>query len=163
MADPSLMLVGTQKDRNDAVRVPERSGLHAEPEGWPLLLSTRTLLHQLRRQGRSLVQDPTAFFAGLFQHLGETNVFDPRLGGPFYRVGSPIIDLPIVMPIRRSFLAISAARKVMFGMQQAPATAGARPTSRGHAGSLTKSKRSSSTRSASSIPASLGGIPAWQH
>src|SRR5437879_5399235 len=48
---------------------------------------------------------------------GRDQRFRPRLGGPFC-VGSPIIDLPIVMPIRRSFLAISAARKIMFGMQQ---------------------------------------------
>jgi len=77
-----------------------------------------------------MTADPTAFFAelcrfigvdgsfrpkSLFQRIAETKVLDPRIGSLFYRVGSPIINLPVILPIWRYLRRNTRIKEVMFG------------------------------------------------
>ena len=76
------------------------------------------------------VANPAAFFAdlcrfigvadnfrpkSLSQRIGETKVLDPRLGSLFYRVGSPIINLPVVLPIWRFLRNNTRVKEIIFG------------------------------------------------
>jgi hypothetical protein len=79
-----------------------------------------------------MVKDPAAFFAdlcrflgvndafrpkSLLQRVGETKVLDPRLGSLFYRVGSPIINLPVILPIWRFLRRNTRIKEILFATQ----------------------------------------------
>jgi len=77
-----------------------------------------------------VMADPAKFFAdfcrfigvddsfrpkSLTQRIGETKVMDPRLGSLLYRVGSPIINLPAILPIWRFLRRNTRIKEIVFG------------------------------------------------
>ena len=51
----------------------------------------------------------------LTQRIGETKVLDPRMGSLFYRVGSPIINHPLVLPAWRFLRRNTRIKEILLG------------------------------------------------
>jgi hypothetical protein len=68
-----------------------------------------------------MTRDPTAFFAELCRFIGVDGSFKPKslfqriAESLFYRVGSPIINLPVILPIWRYLRRNTRIKEVTFG------------------------------------------------